>query len=484
MSIGAITKVFATCPEEKSEYLVLIAMADQADDEGGNIWFKWETIAHKARIDERTAQMIVEKLIKKGRVRVETGAAPRGYDLYQIVFPAQPYTRDTFQKNREARRLEKRATGKTAYGKKRKGEDPETASETGPETPSEKFSDSEPSTKSEESSEKSENFSEKSENFSVGTPVPRPPSAAGVAPETSFKHPLKRSVSNVVEDPRAEEDMSPAPLADEPSPPPHTTLQASPSEHIGGQTQPSSSVAVLPPDGGAADAASITDSELDALFGIESPATPETSTVQSSENVPRGPAAPESGSRPDMPLPGAVAALAPVPAGELAQRPRAVPADPVYRLVVGLVGGRKAVDDGILESLTPSGAIPRAHWLALTEEEIETAKVAAQAEAKATGVSFITLSIRALDRLIGAPLHRPKPGEAVAAPTAYLTPAQQAQQLAALPPVNAGETWASRRTGKRFIIEEVTSKSIFVEGVGEYPLQKFHQTFRSAEASA
>ena len=57
MSIGAITKVFATCPEEKSEYLVLIAMADQANDDGRDIWFKWETIAHKARIDPRTAQL-------------------------------------------------------------------------------------------------------------------------------------------------------------------------------------------------------------------------------------------------------------------------------------------------------------------------------------------------------------------------------------------------------------------------------------------
>ena len=65
MSIGAITKVFATCPEEKSEYLVLIAMADQANDDGRDIWFKWETIAHKARIDPRTAQLIVEKLLKK-----------------------------------------------------------------------------------------------------------------------------------------------------------------------------------------------------------------------------------------------------------------------------------------------------------------------------------------------------------------------------------------------------------------------------------
>lgn len=401
MSIGAITKVFATCPEEKSEYLVLIAMADQANDDGRDIWFKWETIAHKARIDERTAQMIVEKLLKKGRLLVETGGAPRGYDLYHIVFPAQPYTRNEFQKNRETRRLEKRATGRTAYGKKRKNEDQEAAPVTPSNTPSEKFSIRELGTESENFSEKAEEFSEKAENFSVGTLVPRPPSAAEMAPETSLTRPLNRSVSNVIEDARGDRlPATPAASVVEQTRAPHTTGP----KKTEGQPPPLAAVAVrepvaggelLSPDGEAAGAA-ITDAELAHLFG-DSEATQEAQEVTVVEDVPR--AAPLAALGAPV---RRVDDLMPVP--ELNSRAAALPTEPVYRLVKGMVGGNRAIDDGILETLTPAGAISRQNWLRLTEEELTEVRDVAQLEAKTGGLNFYTVAIRGLDRLIGAPI--------------------------------------------------------------------------------
>jgi hypothetical protein len=43
--------------------------------------------------------------------------------------------------------------------------------------------------------------------------------------------------------------------------------------------------------------------------------------------------------------------------------------------------------------------------------------------------------------------------------------------------VQAGETWKGRQSGRLVQISEVTSQSVFVHGVGEYPRQRFHQVF-------
>ena len=43
--------------------------------------------------------------------------------------------------------------------------------------------------------------------------------------------------------------------------------------------------------------------------------------------------------------------------------------------------------------------------------------------------------------------------------------------------------WKGRRNKKTYRIEEVTSQSVFVDGLGEYPLQLFHQTFEVVDPS-
>lgn len=450
MSIGAITKVFATCPEEKSEYLVLIAMADQANDDGRDIWFKWETIAHKARIDPRTAQLIVEKLLKKGRLLVETGAAPRGYDLYHIVFPSEPYTRATFQANREARRLEKRETGRTSYGQARK-EGPDEA----PKGQSENFSIPRLGTESEEFSEKSEEFSRKSENFSLGTTVPRPPSAAEVAPETSFKHPLNRSVSNVVEDPRAggREGAQPVtPLGGISDQSPHTT-GGDQEKGVKAVRDLAAGVATLPPVGGAAHAA-VTD--IHHTPQNPATATQEAQEVTAGEKVPGGAALAVLGA----PV-ASVDDLLPIPADDLRVRPRATPADPVYRAIKGMVGGNRAIDDGILDGATPAGGLPRMDWLRLTEQEIAEVRATAQAEAQAKRLNFYTTCIRGLDRLIGAPIGQTgtrgpgareyaTPSVASYAPGQHYGPADHSQDQGKYEP---GAQWRNRKSGEVVTLE-------------------------------
>lgn len=156
-------------------------------------------------------------------------------------------------------------------------------------------------------------------------------------------------------------------------------------------------MATLPPDGGTADAA-ITDSKLDFLFGTgEGPQ--ETEQAESVEQVPGGGVAALLAE-----IEGRANVLRPVDREELADRPLAMPADTTYRLVKGLVGGNKAIDDGILDTLTPAGALPRQDWLRLTEAELTEARRVAQAEAQAEKLNFYTCAIRALDVLIGAPV--------------------------------------------------------------------------------
>nr|WP_255682393.1 helix-turn-helix domain-containing protein [Deinococcus sp. 6YEL10] len=206
------------------------------------------------------------------------------------------------------------------------------------------------------------------------------------------------SVSNVVEDARGDrpEETQAAPVV-ELTDAPHTTGFEKEEQLLEAVREQPAGVEQQSPDGEAADAAP-TDTELTLLFG-DSEGVQETQEVTAMEDVPR--AAPPAvlgtpASRVDD--------LMPVPELELFARPAALPTEATYRLVKGMVGGNKAIDDGILETLTPAGAISRQHWLRLTEEELTEVRSVAQAEAKANSLNFYTVAIRGLDRMIGAPI--------------------------------------------------------------------------------
>ena len=57
-----------------SEKMVLLVIADHADDEGRNAWPSVSTIARKASVSERQAQRLIKQLTKVGLVEVETQA--------------------------------------------------------------------------------------------------------------------------------------------------------------------------------------------------------------------------------------------------------------------------------------------------------------------------------------------------------------------------------------------------------------------------
>ena len=234
--------------------------------------------------------------------------------------------------------------------------------------------------------------------------------------------------------------------------------------------RPASGLPVGPPDGGATDAA-VVDGGLPALSGDQVTAGQEPATVTGLEKVPRAAAA-------------SVLALEGPGKSILALRPTREIAGPSSGLLASLVGGRDSLKSLLFE-ITPSGGLSRQLWLKLTDDELTLVRVTAQAEAQASGINFRTLVIRGLDRMIGAPAKLASSGSStdVALPGAYLTPAEKQAQIAQHPAPEVNQHWKGRRNKKTYRIEEVTSQSVFVDGLGEYPLQLFHQTFEVVDPS-
>jgi hypothetical protein len=66
MSLRVMSSVWEHFPKGGSDLLVMLALADWGDDEGGRIYPSMNAIAKKIRCDRRQAQRIVHKLIDTG----------------------------------------------------------------------------------------------------------------------------------------------------------------------------------------------------------------------------------------------------------------------------------------------------------------------------------------------------------------------------------------------------------------------------------
>ena len=70
MSIKVMSWIWEHSAASGSELLVLLAMADFADDKGGNIYPSMQTLAKKARMSPDQARRVVHKLMADGRVEL------------------------------------------------------------------------------------------------------------------------------------------------------------------------------------------------------------------------------------------------------------------------------------------------------------------------------------------------------------------------------------------------------------------------------
>jgi Helix-turn-helix domain len=83
MSIFIMSQVWAHSKSTGSARLVLLAIADFADDHG-KAYPSVETLAKKAAISERTAQYAIRELVTLGELCVEENAGRRGCNLYGV----------------------------------------------------------------------------------------------------------------------------------------------------------------------------------------------------------------------------------------------------------------------------------------------------------------------------------------------------------------------------------------------------------------
>lgn len=85
MSIRVMTAVWSKAPYEGGALLVLLAMADWADD-SGYCWPSVRTLAKKSRQTERNVRKCLRRMESHGAISVKSGAGPHSTNLYKIKF--------------------------------------------------------------------------------------------------------------------------------------------------------------------------------------------------------------------------------------------------------------------------------------------------------------------------------------------------------------------------------------------------------------
>ena len=85
MSIRVMTAVWSNGPYAGGALLVLLAMADWAD-ESGYCWPSVRTLAKKSRQTERNVRKCMRRMKRDGAISVKPGAGPHSTNLYRIKF--------------------------------------------------------------------------------------------------------------------------------------------------------------------------------------------------------------------------------------------------------------------------------------------------------------------------------------------------------------------------------------------------------------
>lgn len=89
MSIRVISSVWANSRQSGNDLLVLLALADFADDRG--VAFPAvPTLAQKCRMSPRNANRVIAVLRESGELIVEVNAGPKGANLYRVCPPTTP----------------------------------------------------------------------------------------------------------------------------------------------------------------------------------------------------------------------------------------------------------------------------------------------------------------------------------------------------------------------------------------------------------
>lgn len=83
MSIRVMSQVWANSRHKGSALIMLLAIADFADDDG-YAYPAVETLASKSRMSERNTRYVLETLTRSGELLVEHGTGPKGCNRYRV----------------------------------------------------------------------------------------------------------------------------------------------------------------------------------------------------------------------------------------------------------------------------------------------------------------------------------------------------------------------------------------------------------------
>ncbi|MFE9751385.1 helix-turn-helix domain-containing protein [Saccharothrix saharensis] len=87
MSIRVMTWVWEHAEVAGTDLLLLLAIADAADDQGRNAWPSVADLARKTRLDERTVQRRLKRLHSQGDITIEPGGGRRRNRYAILRFP-------------------------------------------------------------------------------------------------------------------------------------------------------------------------------------------------------------------------------------------------------------------------------------------------------------------------------------------------------------------------------------------------------------
>ncbi len=67
--------------------VLLLAIADNAHDDGDGAYPSNDTLAQKARMTGRNVNILLKQLVEAGEITIRPNAGPRGVNVYRVNLP-------------------------------------------------------------------------------------------------------------------------------------------------------------------------------------------------------------------------------------------------------------------------------------------------------------------------------------------------------------------------------------------------------------
>lgn len=90
MSVKVMSWVWSSSRSAKTDRLVLLAIADCANEDGRDAYPSMAELVRKTGLSERAVQMATKRLVKLGELFVSPNGGPRGCNRYRVLMDGRP----------------------------------------------------------------------------------------------------------------------------------------------------------------------------------------------------------------------------------------------------------------------------------------------------------------------------------------------------------------------------------------------------------